>query len=436
MARVETLDRPSVVHALGVVMIALLAGSMFLTYAAFTKLFSDDIAVSIRSSGVGLQLNPHADVKLRGVIVGRVDKITSEQGQAVIHLKIDSDQQQVIPADAEAFVVPKTLFGEKFIELQPVADSSGQPIEAGDEIVQAALPTEVETLLTDLDPLLTALNPEDLSFVLTALSDALSGQGEKVGDSLQTLSTYLQKITPLAPKIVEDITLLGDTAQTYADAMPDIGATLRNAVVTGNTLTARKAQLQTLFVETAAFASSAEKLVDRSGQDFITLSRDSQPTLNLLAEYSPTIGCVLKGIDGLMPAIDGAFRNNRANVSIEFAARSPRPYSPRDEPRLPSTSSSALSPSCATLPKTPYSQKRPSPGMSDGMLKEFGISGDLGKRSPLVKPRVASPVGGAVEAAQIDAIVAAGLGVQPKDVPDVAQALYGPVLRGAEVTLG
>lgn len=419
-------------------MIALIAGSVFLTYAAFSKLFSDDIPVVIRSSGVGLQLNSNADVKMRGVIVGRVDEISSEGGQAVIHMKLHRDQQSVIPADVEAFVVPKTLFGEKFIDLQPIADSSGQPIESGDEIVQAALPTEVETLLADLDPLLTALNPEDLSFVLTALSDSLSGKGEKVGDTLQTLTAYLQKITPLAPKIVEDITLLGDTAKTYADAMPDIGTTLRNAVVTGNTLTARKAQLETLFVETAAFASSAEKLVDESGDDFITLSRDSQPTLNLLAKYSPTIGCVLQGIDGLMPAIDGAFRNHRANVSIEFAARSPRQYKAGDAPRVPSASSgkSALSPSCATLPKTAYSQKRPSPGMSDGILKEFGISGDLGKRSPLIKPSAMSMAGTDLEAEQISAIVAAGLGVDPQDVPDVAQALYGPVLRGAEVTIG
>lgn len=438
MARVETLDRPAVVHALGVVMVALIAGSVFLTYAVFNKVFSNDIPVSIRSHGVGLQLNPNADVKLRGVIVGRVDEITADRGQAVIHLKLDPDQQHVIPEDVEAFVVPKTLFGEKFIDLQPVADSSGQPIEAGAEIVQASLPAEVETLLADLDPLLEALNPEDLSFVLTALSDALSGQGDKIGDSLLTLSSYLQKMTPLAPRIVEDIELLGDTAQTYAEVMPEIGATLRNAVVTGNTLTARRTQLQTLFVETAAFASSAEKLVDRSGQDFITLSRDSEPTLNLLARYSPTIGCVLKGIDGLMPAIDGSFRNHRANVSIEFAARSSRRYNSGDAPRLPSASSgaNALSPSCATLPKTPYSQKRPSPGMSDGILKEFGIGGDLGKRSPLVRPSVAGPAGSSNEAEQINAIVATGLGVEPDEVPDVAQALYGPVLRGAEVTLG
>ncbi|MBC9227674.1 MCE family protein [Aeromicrobium sp. 636] len=438
MARVSTLEKPAVVRALGVVMIGLIVACVFLTYAMFTKLFSDDVPVTIRSNGVGLQLNRNADVKLRGVIVGRVERISSEKGEAVIHLKIDPDQQSVIPSDVQAFVTPKTLFGEKFIDLQPVAQSSGTPIRAGDEIVQAALPTEVEKLLADLDPLLTALNPTDLSFVLTALSDALSGEGESVGQTLETLSAYMQKMTPLADDIVKDITLLGETADTYADAMPDIGQTLRNAVVTGNTLTARRAQLQTLFTETAAFATSAEQLVDRSGQDFITLSRDSQPTLDLLARYSPTIECVLKGIDRLKPAIDNTFRDKRAHVSIEFAARSPRTYAGGDSPRVPAASGgpSSVMPSCATLPKTPYSGKRPSPGMSDGLMGQLGVGDDLGKTSPLSTPSVAGPAGSEIERQQIQAIVASATGVEPGDVPDIAQPLFGPVLRGAEVSLG
>ncbi len=435
MARTAALDRRGVVRTLGIVMLALIVGTVFFTYATFTKVFSSDVPVTIRSNGVGLQLNRNADVKLRGVIVGRVEDITSEQGEAVIHLKIDPDQAPLIPADAQAFVVPKTLFGEKFIDLQPIAQSSGTPLEAGDEIVQAALPTDVENLLVDLDPLLTALNPADLSYTLTALSAALSGEGETVGETLTTLSAYLQKITPLADDIVKDVTLLGDTAKTYADVMPEIGDTLRNAVVTGNTLTAKRAQLQALFTETAAFATTAEDFVDATGEDFITLSKQSQPTLELLSDYSPTIGCVLKGIDELVPALDNTFRNHRAHVSIEFAARSSRSYDGGDSPELPSGSGGTNAPSCATLPNTPYSDSRPSPGLSDSLLRELGISGDLGKKAPLATPSV-SRAGSDAEAEQIDAIVAAGLGVDPEDVPDIAQPLFAPVLRGAEVSFG
>ncbi|HPU13730.1 MAG TPA: MCE family protein [Aeromicrobium sp.] len=435
MARTSTLDKPGVVRMLGVVMIGLIAGSVFITYAAFTKLFSDDIPVTIQSNGIGLQLSENADVKLRGVIVGRVDSITSAGGVAIIHSKIDPAQQPYIPANVEAYIVPKTLFGEKFVELRPGAVSTGKSIQAGDKIVQGELPSEVEELLVDLDPLLTALNPKDLSLTLTAVSGALSGNGESVGTTLTTLSAYLKKMTPLADEIVKDVALLGDTAQTYADVMPEIGQTLSNAVVTGNTITAKRAQLQALFTETAAFATSAENLVDSSGADFITLSKESRPALELLDEYSPTLGCVLTSIDQLMPAIDNTFRDNRAHVSIEFAARSPRQYTGADKPRSVSGGSKAAERSCATLPNPKYNATRPAPGLNNDLLRALGISSDLGKRAPLTKSSSASSLaGGDLEAEQIDAIVGAALGVSPEDVPDVAQPLFGPVLRGAEVS--
>src|SRR5690606_386170 len=121
-----------------------------------------------------------------------------------------------------------------------------------------------------------------------------------------------------------------------------------------------------------------------------------------------------------------------------FAPRSSREYDGRDAPRLPSATggSSSLSPSCATLPGTHYTKKRPAPGMSDSLLEQLGVGGDLGKRSPLSNPTVLSPAGSDAEAEQVKAIVAANLGVDPQDVPDVAHALYGPLLRGAEVSLG
>ena len=62
-----------------------------------------------------------------GVIVGRVDEITSEKGQAVIHLALDPEQQPLIAADVQAFVVPKTLFGEKFVDIDPGAHEQDGP---------------------------------------------------------------------------------------------------------------------------------------------------------------------------------------------------------------------------------------------------------------------------------------------------------------------
>ena len=55
---------------LGVVFLALLVLSVYLTYAVFTKKFSSYEEVSLRTSNIGLQLPLRADVKIRGFIVG------------------------------------------------------------------------------------------------------------------------------------------------------------------------------------------------------------------------------------------------------------------------------------------------------------------------------------------------------------------------------
>jgi phospholipid/cholesterol/gamma-HCH transport system substrate-binding protein len=57
---------------LGVLFIALVMLSAFLTYAAFTKKFADYDEVTLETSNIGLQLPMRADVKIRGVIVGEV----------------------------------------------------------------------------------------------------------------------------------------------------------------------------------------------------------------------------------------------------------------------------------------------------------------------------------------------------------------------------
>ena len=55
---------------IGTAFIGLLCFLLWLTYAFYAKIFTDTVDVELKTSHIGLQLNPHADVKLRGIIVG------------------------------------------------------------------------------------------------------------------------------------------------------------------------------------------------------------------------------------------------------------------------------------------------------------------------------------------------------------------------------
>ena len=84
---------------LGVAFIGLLALSVWLVSAAFTQKFVSFDAVTLTTGSAGMQLPMRADVKVRGVIVGQVNKAESEGEGATLTLgikpdKIESDPQQ------------------------------------------------------------------------------------------------------------------------------------------------------------------------------------------------------------------------------------------------------------------------------------------------------------------------------------------------------
>ena len=75
-------------------------------------------------------------------------------------------------------IVPKTLFGEKYVSLIIPEDPSSEPHHLGDHDPRTDVSTEVEEVLNDLYPLLTTVQPADLNMTLNALSTALEGRGD------------------------------------------------------------------------------------------------------------------------------------------------------------------------------------------------------------------------------------------------------------------
>ena len=103
--------------SLGVVFLALILASVWATYGVFTQKFSDYDEVTVKASKIGLQLPQRADVKIKGVIVGEVLDYEPTAEGADITLGLYQDRAAQIPGDVTASILPKTLFGEKFVSL-------------------------------------------------------------------------------------------------------------------------------------------------------------------------------------------------------------------------------------------------------------------------------------------------------------------------------
>jgi phospholipid/cholesterol/gamma-HCH transport system substrate-binding protein len=424
--------------ALGVVFLALVVLSGYLTYAVFAKKFSDYDEVTLKTSKIGLQLPLRADVKIRGVIVGEVLETRTDADGAEVVLGLFQDHTDSVPADVTGSIVPKTLFGEKYVSLIPASDSD-EPIQAGATIERTQVATEVEEVLSDLYPLLRAVQPAELNMTLNAIATALEGRGDQLGDNLETVDSYLKRLNPQLPALIEDLRLTAQVSDIYADVLPEVGTILQNTVTSTGTLEDREAQLTALFTNVSNFSDSARTFLGDNEANLIRLGEVSRDQLQVLSRYSTEFPCLLKGIVTAGERQAEAFRGFTLHIVLETLPNQPRPYGPQDKPEL----GEDRGPSCVNLPNPPGSQSNPvrrQPDFKDGVdeptgkgTQRVGTGYAELDTSIFGMPRYA---GSTAESSLLRDLLAPGLGIAADQVPDLGALLVAPLARGATVSLG
>ena len=366
------------------------------------------------------------------MIVGQVMTAVSEGDVAKLELGIRPDEIKQIPENVTASILPKTLFGEKYIELNIPADPSSSSLRDGGRIAQTKLPIEVEKVLNDLYPLLRTVQPAELNYTLNALADALEGRGDKIGENLVILDRYLKKFNPQVPGLIADIKLLATVTDTYADVVPEIAATLRNTVTTGNTLVSREQKLNAFFKDFTAFSNTTKGFLDDNGDNIIQLGKVGEPILALLARYSSEFPCLLEGLVRQAPRLAETFRGFIFHINLKTLKQQPRGYTPKDR----QVNGANNAPTCAGLPNPPVPY--PSfPNLNDG-------ADGLGKGD---NQRVATGFGSsprgidvrmsgtASEKALINSLTAPVFGISVDEMADLTTLLFAPAMAGTEVSV-
>ena len=237
-------------------------------------------------------------MKVRGVIVGEVLDFDANAEGAELTLGFYDGEIDTMPADVTGSIVPKTLFGEKYVV---AGDPRGEhrratALRAGDTIERTEVSIEVEEVLSDLYPLLRTVQPAELNMTLNALATALEGRGEVLGENLETLDSYLKRLNPQIPQLIDDLRLTAQVSDTYADVMPEIAEILRNTITTTGTLEDRDAKVRALYQDVAAFSDTSRRFLDANGDNLIRLGELGRQQLRVFAKYAPEYPCLLKGI--------------------------------------------------------------------------------------------------------------------------------------------
>jgi virulence factor Mce-like protein len=300
----------------------------------YQKKFVDVVHVSLQTDRVGNQLGVHADVKLRGIVVGEVRKISSDGESATLELALDP--KRPVPKDVSAQLLPKTLFGEKQVVLIAPPTSSTDRLEDGDTITQDRSTTalETETAFNDLLPLLRTLKPQEVSSFLTGLSTSVRGRGNELGGNLAQAAAYLKRINPELGNVGSDLQGLADFTDNLAAASPDLLQALDNFAASSRNLVAERAALDGWLASTSDFAATTRSIVKDNESRLVALARDSVAPLRLYATYSNFYPCFLDRLAFAETEGERVFGGGQPGLHITIeGTRDHGGFAPGDEPQ-------------------------------------------------------------------------------------------------------
>src|SRR3954469_14828113 len=138
-------------------------------------------------------------VKVLGVAVGAVDKVTPSGTDVVVQMHYDADVN--VPADAKAVIVSPSIVGDRYIQLTPVYENG--PKLADGAVLQTdhtAVPLELDQIYSSIDQLDVALGPNGankngaLSDLLSTTAENFGGEGAQFHQTIQDFSKLSQTL--------------------------------------------------------------------------------------------------------------------------------------------------------------------------------------------------------------------------------------------------
>lgn len=401
--------------ARGVAYLALMALAVGLVFAQFTGAFADRVTVTAAVTATGDALVPGSDVKLRGVLVGRVAGIDREEGRpgAVVTLRLDPGKAGGIPADVRARSLPANFFGQSYIDLiPPTAPSTARPrsdtgpgIRTGARIPAdtSAETIELQDVFARLYRVLSAVQPAKLAGVLGALAEALDGRGAEIGTLIGKTDAYLRDLRPALPALQADITAFAEFAEGLNRRAPSLLDSVDDVLVLARTLVDRQQQFLALLGGGLGLTADARKLVDDNAARLIKVSGQTRAIVGVLGKHPTAFS------DGFVDlgAFLGGFAmgpDGRVSLDAQVAPGPLRSYAAADCPRYPGLAG----PNCA--------------GANAAVTGSVPLYGGMG------------PVGSVTDRIMFGQVLAA-LEAGRGSSGDVGMLLAGSLLRGQTVVL-
>ncbi len=293
---------------LGRVIGALLAVAVLVAGARVLRSPSHQMIVTAEFDRAGLNVRPGYEVRVRDYPVGTISDVTVDRKtfDAIYTLKLDNGT--AVARDTKAVLAPKTLFGDKYVQLDPAVP--GQPqLQNGDHIAKANTqdPVEIQQVFDEATPLLQALDPPRFGAALASISQGLAGEGDDLRRLTEGWTDVMQEFANRGADLQTLLTNVPGAAGTFAERSQDLTTAADDLGKVAAVLAKNEPSLGPLLEQNAQLADKAADLLSnqpaRLGRiipdmvDVVALT-DEMP--GRIAKFAKSVRYNLRGTANIM----------------------------------------------------------------------------------------------------------------------------------------
>jgi phospholipid/cholesterol/gamma-HCH transport system substrate-binding protein len=245
-------------------------------------------------------LLPNDNVKIAGVVIGKVTSVKLVDGRARVTMKIRNGYR--VPADSEAAIRWRNLLGQRYVYLypgtSPVVMTPGTTIERTRSVV------DLGELFNRLGPIVKAIDPQQVNTFLDTIVEALDGNEGAVRSAIADLGTVASAIAQRDQAIGRLLENLSTVSQTIVDRDAQIRQTLDNLVA-----------LSATFSENTGVIDQAITNLGSISQDLGDLLRANRGQVDSIIA---NLVVVVKTVQGKLPQLDSVLGNLEAATAALF----------------------------------------------------------------------------------------------------------------------
>jgi ABC-type transporter Mla subunit MlaD len=233
------------------------------------------------------------------------------------------------------------------VQLIPPDEPSAESMHAGQVLDAEHVTVEINTVFGQLTSVLSKLEPAKLNETLGAIAAAFNGRGEKIGQALSDLDTFLAKVEPHLPAFTHDLEAAPNILGTYSDSAPDLLRVLDNTATISETLADQRDNLDAVLLSAIGLADIGHPVLEQNAAPLADVLHLLVPTTDLARRYNPALYCGIAGLLKMANAPPAAVPGVPILAGLVWGAD--RYRYPGDIPKVAASGG----PQCAGLPEVP-----------------------------------------------------------------------------------